>query len=350
MEINEKRTRNSYIDIIRGTAMLLVVLGHTMAGCTVNAEDSLLYNIIWTLQMPLFILVSGYVNRYSRKLTDAQTLKNYIVKRSISYLLPWAVWGFLIRGIVFGEENFLNIYDLLWHMDKGYWFLPTIWMINMAFGISQYISYRIRKNHELQREILFLLTYLFEMAVLLVIGLQWGTSFLGIKYVLYYMPFYYAGYLFGKIHAFLLQKKYYSYLADGLVFLSLMIWVGIIVRINLYYIGDSGIEMLLRAFTSFVGCIAVCGLIKGALVNEKAPKIYRGGIILRWAGCHSLEIYVVHGIFTALIPAGDFIEFKTPEGLALTGINYFITVSLTFLSCYFMSQNRVIQKWTFGKW
>ena len=53
------RNRNEYVDIMRGVAMLLVVLGHTMTGSTVNSESSFLFNIVWSLQMPLFILISG---------------------------------------------------------------------------------------------------------------------------------------------------------------------------------------------------------------------------------------------------------------------------------------------------
>ena len=59
------KNRNQFVDIMRGIAMLLVVLGHTMTGCTTGAEKSFLFNIVWSLQMPLFILISGYVTRYT---------------------------------------------------------------------------------------------------------------------------------------------------------------------------------------------------------------------------------------------------------------------------------------------
>ena len=32
----ESKERNQFVDIMRGMAMLLVVLGHTMTGCTVE--------------------------------------------------------------------------------------------------------------------------------------------------------------------------------------------------------------------------------------------------------------------------------------------------------------------------
>lgn len=49
--------RNKIVDIIRGFAMLLVVLGHTLSGSTSNFNDTFLFQVIWTLQMPLFIIL-----------------------------------------------------------------------------------------------------------------------------------------------------------------------------------------------------------------------------------------------------------------------------------------------------
>ena len=37
----ESKERNQFVDIMRGMAMLLVVLGHTMTGCTVDSQKSL---------------------------------------------------------------------------------------------------------------------------------------------------------------------------------------------------------------------------------------------------------------------------------------------------------------------
>ena len=73
--------RNQLVDIMRGIAMLLVVLGHTMTGCTVDLQKSFLFNIIWSLQMPLFILISGFVTKYSRPISDGKGLWKYVKRR-----------------------------------------------------------------------------------------------------------------------------------------------------------------------------------------------------------------------------------------------------------------------------
>ncbi len=129
---------------MRGIAMLLVVLGHTMQGSAVGSENSFLFNVIWSLQMPLFILISGYVTRYSRPITDGAGLLKYIGRRTLAYMLPFAVWSFLIRGFIFGQRKYLNITWHLRHMDSGYWFLATVWTISMIFGISACTDFRCR--------------------------------------------------------------------------------------------------------------------------------------------------------------------------------------------------------------
>ena len=143
--------RNQFVDIMRGIAMILVVLGHTMTGWTVDSQKSFLFNIIWSLQMPMFIIISGYVTKYSRPIDDSKGLWKYVKRRTIAYMLPWAVWSFVVRGIIFGQDGFLNIRNLLWNMDAGYWFLATIWTISMIFGIASFIAEHLSKKNVLKK-------------------------------------------------------------------------------------------------------------------------------------------------------------------------------------------------------
>lgn len=68
MEKIALKKRNLFVDIMRGIVILLVVLGHTMTGCTANTQESIIFNIVWSLQMPLFVLISGYVTKYSESM------------------------------------------------------------------------------------------------------------------------------------------------------------------------------------------------------------------------------------------------------------------------------------------
>ena len=268
------KKRNEFVDIMRGIAMLLVVLGHTMTGCTENSQDSFLFNVVWSLQMPLFILISGYVTRYSRGVCDGDTLWIYVKRRTIAYLLPWAVWSFLVRGIIFGQRNFLNLKWLIWQMDSGYWFLFSIWTICIFFGLSQFLAIKIKRGPKQMWTFLF---YVIGMGVLAAIGFVAGFSFLSIKLTLYYMPYFYVGYLYGHNSSKILKNSWGKNLGDNVVSISVVAWLFIIIRYQIYALPDSGMAIMVRIASSMTGCIAVCGLCHAVFENTSKVCFGRDG-------------------------------------------------------------------------
>lgn len=261
-------SRNNTVDIIRGVAMLLVVLGHTVSGCVAAYSDSLLFQAIWTLQMPLFIIISGYVTRYSKPLTDRKSLWRFVKKRTLAYMCPWLVWTILIRGLIFGQSSFLDFKYLLWHMDSGYWFLATIWTISMIYGLADLFSNKLSKNtwSSLALHITFCLAGFVGLAV---IGYFAGFDFWAIKLTLYYIPFYLIGYLYGHIQDWLAEKSWSKTVINCTIVLSLGLWLTMINRFDFFAGGDGLVFVAGRFITSVLGCIAIIGLFTG---------IYGGGI------------------------------------------------------------------------
>lgn len=337
------KKRNDFVDIMRGIAMMLVVLQHTMTGCTVNSEKSLLFNIAWTLQMPLFILISGYVTRYSRKISDWYSLWRYIKRRTIAYILPWGVWSFIVRGIIFGQYDLLSIKWLLWHMDSGYWFLFTIWTISMIFGFSQFAAKKIKRGPE---QLWTLVFYISGMGVLAGVGLVAGLSFLSIKLTLYYMPYFFVGYLYGEFRDKVLEQKWGKRVKDVAVVLSTAVWLFILTRCHIYALPDSGVALLLRVASSITGCISVCGLCQGVFGLDS--NILWGGA-LRQAGKHSLEIYLIHYLLLNLLQMTITPIMETLQGIGMIALNFFITVGLTTIVIILLNSNKLCRLILFGK-
>ena len=336
--------RNQFVDIMRGIAMLLVVLGHTMTGCTVDSQKSFLFNIIWSLQMPLFILISGYVTKYSRPISGGKGLWKYVKRRTAAYMLPWAVWSFLVRGIIFGEDGFLNVKHLLWNMDSGYWFLATIWTISMIFGIASFIAERLSKENLLKKQTILLGCYLVGMVLLVGIGAILGLSFFAIKLTLYYMPFYYAGFLYGQFDDRMKESDTGKKVIDSIVAICFAVWLFVILRFSLYEMSDGGFAIILRAATSLAGCIAVCGLCKGIFSSKIG-----GGGTLAWGGEHSLEVYLTHYLLLSLIKLDKVPILYSPVGLSMVLVNYLITVALTAMAIVMITQNAVLRFVLTGK-
>ena len=342
-----KVERNQFVDIMRGAAMLLVVLGHTMTGCTAGSEDSFLFNVVWSLQMPLFILISGYVTRYSRGIDSGAGLWNFVKRRTAAYLLPWAVWSLLVRGIIFGQSSYLNIQWLLWHTDSGDWFLITIWTISMIFGVSSFLARKAVKESGIKQQAFTLAFYLAGMAVLAGIGLIAGLSFFAIKLTLYYMPFYFAGYLYGQHRDKLLDTKWGKTAVDGIIAVCFAGWLFIIMRYRLYSLADSGMGMILRAVSSLTGCIAICGLCKGLFCSDSIIS-RRGAAVLCWCGAHSLEIYLTHYLLLSLLKMSETPMAGSIRGTALLLANYVLTLTLTLLAVKAMNTSKALRLALFG--
>ena len=340
--MEKAENRNQFVDIMRGIAMLLVVLGHTMTGCTANSQSSFLFNIIWSLQMPLFILISGYVTKYSRPIADGNGLWKYVKRRTVAYMLPWAVWSFLVRGIIFGENSFLNVKHLLWNMDSGYWFLATIWTISMIFGVASFVAERASKENLLKKQIVLLGCYLAGMVLLVGIGVILGLSFFAIKLTLYYMPFYYAGFLYGQFDDRMKESETGKKMIDSVVAICFVMWLFVILRFSLYEMSDGGLAIILRAATSLAGCIAVCGLCKG-IFSEKSVGGYP------CVGRRALTGSVPHYLLLSLIKLDEAPILYSPTGLSIVLVNYVITVALTVMAIVMMSQNVVLRFVLTGK-
>lgn len=331
--------------------MLLVVLGHTITGCTIDSQDSFLYNVIWSLQMPLFVLISGYVTRYSRGCYDGKSLKQYVYRRSLAYLLPWGVWTFLIRGLVCGHGNFLNPAWVCYNMDSGYWFLVTIWTISIFFGFSEFIAKKL--FHSKTKEIIAtsLLFVLFSI-VLLAIGLSAGMNFLGVKLTLYYLPFYWIGYLYGKFGDILESAKLGNSIKTAVVAASSFIWIYFMFNVNLFSLPDSGISIILRILSSLTGCITVCGLCRGLFCfvgNAENQRVIKWGGGFQWSGIHSLEIYLGQYLMLNIIRLEETPLFSSVTGLALSLANFILTMALLVVVIILTNQNKYLRLFLYGK-
>lgn len=342
----ELKERNKYVDMLRGLAILMVVLGHTMTGAVENVEKSIGFNIIWSVQIPLFILISGYVTKYSQKIDTKIKLWNYIKKRTISYLVPWVSWTVLIRGILLGQKTWLNIKWILWHMDSGYWFLFTLWTIAIIFGIAQYLSLKFQHANNDTTKTVCICTFLtiIGSGCLLLVGILFGISFLGIKLTLYYIPFYLLGYIFGKIQPTIFNENKYNVI-QAIIAISLISYFVLIFNYNMYYSSDDFWGIMRKIIASIAGCITVVG------VSETMLKKYETFFV--WFGKHSLEIYLIHTLYLNSILSiqrrNGSLEYNTIEGIGLIIINFVATLILSSITTKLLSNNKYIRALLYGK-
>lgn len=234
-------------------------------------------------------------------------------------------------------------------MDSGYWFLATIWTISLIFGISTFLAKRFAKDSGIKQNMLTLILYIAGMAILAGIGLLAGLSFFAIKLTLYYMPFYFAGYLYGQYRDKILETKWGKIFIDVIIACCVAGWLFVLNRYHLYALPDNGIAIVLRAISSITGCIAVCGLCKGFFSETAKPLV--GGVFLNWCGVHSLEIYLTHYLLLTLLKMPEVPITGSIQGTALMLANYLITVALTIIVVKLANTSRILNMILYGnKW
>lgn len=87
--------RDVTIDIVKGMAILFVVIGHLLQYNTADGSHGVCFNWIYSFHMPLFMLLSGYVAAFNRdKIKD---FHSFICKKAVQLLLPYAFWSFIIN-------------------------------------------------------------------------------------------------------------------------------------------------------------------------------------------------------------------------------------------------------------
>lgn len=334
--------RNNTVDIIRGTAMLMVVLQHTIARCCADYSSTFLFNAIWSLQMPLFFMVSGYVTRYSKTVVSFGDLFGLIKRRTCAYLIPWLVWSFIIRGFIFEYKQFESISYLLWHMDTGYWFLFSLWSIVIIDSLSEFFASKLNTTSVTARIVVQTVFVIIGAAVLLLFGYFWGFDFLAIKLTLFYLPLYIAGSIWGKIQDYASRKIRFQIFKNIIGGISILIWIYLIRRIVLFGVEMSASLLIIRYLTSICGCLSLICLVDFS---------HRYLLPFAKAGLYSLQIYLVHYLFLAplTIGASEKLNLLTLSGFTVVTVNYLLTIGLVILSINLIKNNSYLNKLLFWK-
>ena len=88
------KERNESLDCLKGIAILLVMFGHVQVHNYMT--DPYLYDVIKSIQMPLFFLVSGYL---AGKGTKIQSVEQFSLSSSILFLAGAAASDLCAAGI-----------------------------------------------------------------------------------------------------------------------------------------------------------------------------------------------------------------------------------------------------------
>lgn len=325
------KKRDEALDAVKGFAILVVMLGHCIG---LNGfADPYVYDAIVAVQMPLFMLVSGFVSgrkplEPSQK-PDLADRMQIFGKRSLSYLLPFFVWLFITHPTNPFEELKLQLFAL----DRGLWFLMTLWIVTLVTMTASYLAdfaaYKAKGNAFLRFVIFCGLT---GMAYLgFIMQARSGNSLLSPSLTVKYLPFYIAGYLWALyVVPFIARtnNKNQRLLANGVFVLCTVIYLYLVAAFDMIVVTDAK-SLLAQMAASLAGSF-VCFY---GIYHFAKGKLKRG---LSLIGQYTLEIYVLHFRFARILGIGAEKVAIYSLQAALWVLAVFLIMSLLTALCIFV--------------
>lgn len=314
--MSDKQARNRTLDIYKGLLIILVVVRHVLQ-YSVTDEGGILTNIIWAIQMPGFMLVSGYFS--ARKIESTQELSKRIIASMQHYALPFLSWWFLVTVLLLGcfNRNVLAAAEhITFHVDSGMWFLWVVFILSILATICNYIC-----SQNATHLVVKTATSVIAMLGLLgVIGILFGIKFIGIKLILYYSIFFECGWFLHRTQNVFKQliEKY----SGLIVFAAIVCFSAIVFNYDLYHGEDSLISIALRCVAGFSGNAVLLWV-----ANKYKETFER--IRLDQIGLYTLEIYTTHMYVNGLMGAGNTSGFFTVTGFANFTVSLLLTTIFT---------------------
>ncbi|MDN0066647.1 acyltransferase family protein [Bacteroides gallinaceum] len=320
------KKRDLTIDLMKGIAIFLVVLGHVI-WITSGQDEFPLRKLIFSVHMPLFFFASGYL---TPKLTNTSLIRTFLVKKC-RLLLPLIVFGLL--DIVLYDENWAQWEEFLRWEKFGLWFFFALFCFNVTYASCQYILRE--RNNKLLEIVILIIPVLISIALRKYQHTEIGNA-------LNFMQAYnYAFFLMGIV------IKHY-----GLEEIARRNDVGVIL-LAIYatglYTGHPALNIPMKAS----GVLLIFSSLKTIVENGVATNTKMGGVIATM-GQNTLCIYVLHYY---LLRTLDKLPLNILEFVYSSPVYYLIIMSivssfLVFLSIVggkFLCTNIYIRKYAFGK-
>lgn len=128
------KARNSYMDFLKGIAIISVIVGHTLTD--VRGMD-MLFNLIYSFHMPLLFFVSAYIEEQnSAKYAGKEG--HMLLRRVSGLLLPYLSWT-IINAAVSGrlwEMGLTGLFQQLFgYGSNGLWFFPVLFGLKIMHAL-----------------------------------------------------------------------------------------------------------------------------------------------------------------------------------------------------------------------
>lgn len=297
-----EKNRNITYDYLRGFAMLFIVFGHLYFYSN-RSEGSLAFNVCDTIELPVFMYISGLLAHVS---VDHYGLRKLIWTKVIRLLFPllsfYVIWGLW-------DASYWSQFWLKEHKN-GYWFMLVLFelMVTLSFVKKCSTQFKIKS--------IYVNTAVYAIASLAFVMIPKDglvNHLLCVKLYWHFYPFFMMGYYSYKLDRFL-QLKY----APLYLFLYLLVFF--------YFQGSLwkvGINMVCNLFSLLF-------LLSVFSTSFKPLKS-----VFATVGVNSLQVYMLHFFLVfpllTVLPVVENRWLEFPYYVAVASAIIFVTICISKL-------------------
>jgi len=143
----KEKNRNRFLDLLRGVAIFIVVVGHAIQA---NYIEDHVITLVWeriicAFQMPLFFAISGYTLGYSFPHNNSQ---KFLLNKVTRLLIPYLIWASLhYIFLCLGGFKTLSALDYLKELFvSDIWFLRNIFLYNIIVYCASCFILKFKLN------------------------------------------------------------------------------------------------------------------------------------------------------------------------------------------------------------
>jgi fucose 4-O-acetylase-like acetyltransferase len=307
------KNRDAFLDIAKGMAIILVVIGHVIQGSSEKFDDLLWFRVIYSFHMPLFVFLSGAVAAIAFRSDSIQDgigsalkrAQTKISKATLRLLLPFLAWCVINQLIYHHSDSVISALILAFRRpDTALWFLLAIFYCIVLASIFEIVFSLL--NLLFQKAELKLVSKLLcdgRIQIILMILIWWvirehTPRGAGIGLLRPYFIYYLLGMGFYKY--VYLKLSTWKYLLAWIIFITLIpYWSRTAVdNINGLTLIPIGLIYFYAGLVALTGSLVILSVAKW--ISETTIKSIRNFLIL--CGKLSLGVYAIHYFFLAYSP------------------------------------------------
>lgn len=141
--------RLDYVDVIKGIAILMVVIGHVCQNNPWLIKDGLSNDVAtWVscVHMPVFFFMSGLLIALTDK--KHRSRWNNMWRKAKMLLIPYFVWAFIIKPYCLDKP--LPSLNFIVHPDGGCWYLVYVLVFAVIYELISIAIEKLRPTISLQ--------------------------------------------------------------------------------------------------------------------------------------------------------------------------------------------------------